>query len=84
MLPEFTNSVVQAQWSKAQAQGCVLHIDVNCEDFGSFFFIKFHHMLKRTDTIGRYDLVGVGVALLKEVCNWGWTLRSWNLQSGLV
>jgi hypothetical protein len=33
---------------------------------------------------GRHDLVGVGVALLKEVCHWGWALRIQGPESGLV
>ena len=34
--------------------------------------------------IRRCSLVGVGVALLEEVCHWGWALRSQKLKPGPV
>jgi hypothetical protein len=41
-----------------------------------------HLELIRSGTIKRCDLVGVNVALLKEVCHWGWALRVQKLKSG--
>jgi hypothetical protein len=42
------------------------------------------HRLIGSGAIRRYGLAGVGEALFKEVCYWGWALRFHILQPGPV
>ena len=45
-------------------------------------FIGVNAWIPGSGTIGRCGLVGVGVALLKVVCHWGWALGFQKLKPG--
>jgi hypothetical protein len=45
---------------------------------------KFFHWLIGSNTIRRCGFVGIGVALLEEMCHWGWALGLQKPSPGLV
>lgn len=46
--------------------------------------MKMPHRFTGSGTIEKYGLVGIGVAVLEEMCQWGWTLSFKMFKTGPV
>ena len=57
------------------------HYGVNKNALSPPYTLVFEYLIIGNDTIRRYSLVGVGLALLEEVGHWGQTLGSKKLKS---